>query len=603
MCLRLGKIGASLGVPAYQACLGGGMTVGPGLLVQLSFHLLGMHALAVHQIGPKLCSALYITVSGVTVASSLSWCVNTNNCCVLKAAAIVRAGGVHAAEAAEATTLKALMQLHAPASAKQRSGRDKRLIRSMLQDSKDTLLQSLAVTAQTGLHNATAQLTALHCLTAVQESVPAPAAALPSVDAPPGFAPKTAEPVSHPLFALKLWPFGDGCAQDLQPYQCPAQDPQPLLQLLRVHKVLASKGKQQLLLDAVQSAAASGNHHLADRLTADLASQDTQGVLSVKLQLLRLQHQHSTGAIDDASASDQLSDLLLPMLQTKAPSAQVEIASLQAQAIVQLTHWWQASLSKSDGSNNGTFHASLGQRSEVLNSLKEIMQGDGSIQPYLPSDAPDQAMCLAAAVKLTSGSASAWLAYAEYLHSLCYPAPSPNAPQAHAPAQAEAPASPTAADTLSSASHDGHPVENNEVKQQIATEMVKAYCAHLRLAAQSVGQAGLPEDHMPVLLKLLHLASEDHVISDALHALKSESRTIPVLTWRAVVPQLFALLVHECADVWGLALELLQALQCVDPAVVLYPVLVESKRISKGRCWTYTALSACHLHSSLCMSL
>lgn len=519
----------------------------------------------------------------------------TNNCCGLKAGAVVPAGGVHAAEAAEATTLKALMQLHAPASAKQRAGRDKRLIRSMLQDSKDTLLQSLAVTAHTGLHNATAQLTALHFLTAVQESVPAPAAALPSVDAPPGFAPKTAEPITHPLFALKLWPFGDGCAQDLQPNQWPAQDPKPLLQLLRVHKVLASKGKQQLLVDAIQSAAASGNHHLADRLTADgIASQDTQGGLSVNLQLLRLQHQHSRGAVDDASASGQLSDLLLPMLQTKAPSEQVEMASLQAQAILQLAHWWQASPSRNDGSNSGTFHASIGQRSEVLSSLKEVVQGAGSIQPYLPCGAPDQAICLAAAVKLTSGSASAWLAYADYLHSLCYPASSPNPPQAHSPAQAEAPAPPTSTDTLSSARDDSHPVENDQVKQQIATEMVKAYCAHLRLAAQSVGQAGVPEDHMPVLLKLLHLLAEDHIVSDAFHVLKSEGRTIPVLTWRAVVPQLFALLVHECAGVWGLALELLQALQCVDPAAVLYPVLVESKRISKGRCLTYTPVSACH---------
>ncbi|KAL0054989.1 hypothetical protein WJX82_005498 [Trebouxia sp. C0006] len=53
-------------------------------------------------------------------------------------------GGVHAAEAAEATSLKALMQLHAHSSAKQRPGRDKRLIRTLLQDSKDTLLQSLS---------------------------------------------------------------------------------------------------------------------------------------------------------------------------------------------------------------------------------------------------------------------------------------------------------------------------------------------------------------------------------------------------------------------------------------------------------------------------
>ncbi len=247
------------------------------------------------------------------------------------------AGGVHAAEAAEATSLKALMQLHAHSSAKQRPGRDKRLIRTLLQDSKDTLLQSLSVTAQTGLHNTTSQLTALHCLAAVQESVPAPVAALAAVDAPPGFAPKAVEPSPQlqPAFALWLWPFGNGLPQEADANQWPVEDPQPLLQLLRVHKVLASKGKQevpqQLLLNAVQSAAASGNHCLANRLIADNAanSKDRDGLLSLKLHLLKFQPECSSRSVDSTSASGQLWNLVKPLLERNPPSAETEPASLQ----------------------------------------------------------------------------------------------------------------------------------------------------------------------------------------------------------------------------------------------------------------------------------
>ena len=55
--------------------------------------------------------------------------------------------------------------------------------------------------------------------------------------------------------------------------------------------------------------------------------------------------------------------------------------------------------------------------------------------------------------------------------------------------------------------------------------------------------------------------------------------------WRAVAPQLFALLAHSEEEVARLAGELLQGLQMLDPAAVLFPALVESKRISSGQSW------------------
>ncbi len=500
------------------------------------------------------------------------------------------AGGVHAAQAAEATSLKALMQLHAYSSAKQRPSRDKRLIRTLLQDSKDTLLQSLSVTAQTGLRDTTAQLTALHCLAAVQESVPAPAAALAAVDAPPGFAPKAVEPSAQPqpAFALQLWPFGNGLPQEANLNQWPVQDPQPLLQLLRVHKVLAAKGKQEvpqrLLLKTVQSAAASGNHRLADRLVADYTAscKDRESSLALKLHLLRSKPQYSTGLVDSTSASGQLWNLVKPLLDRKITAAETEVASLQTQALLQLALWCKAPSPNQLGSQDVHFNQSLGQQSQVIHSLKVIADGASGPQPYLPPEASDQAVCLGAAVKLVPGSASAWLAYADHLHTLCHPAATHQNPHAlQSSSEAEAPTYTNSLDTSTPHSSDSNLLEDH-TREHVIIEMVKAYCTHLQLAAQSSGQAGVPEDHMPILLKLLQLLSGDDTGPKAFQALSSGTRAIPVLVWRAVVPQLFALLAHEDAGVWGWAQELLQRLEQLDPAAVLYPALVESKRISKG---------------------
>ncbi|KAL0031856.1 hypothetical protein WJX79_000268 [Trebouxia sp. C0005] len=89
---------------------------------------------------------------------------------------------------------------------------------------------------------------------------------------------------------------------------------------------------------------------------------------------------------------------------------------------------------------------------------------------------------------------------------------------------------------------------------------------------------GLPHEanlnHWPLL------SGDD---TGAFQALISGTRAIPVLVWRAVVPQLFAILSHEDTGVWGWAQDLLQRLEQLDPAAVLYPALVESKRISKGQ--------------------
>ena len=500
------------------------------------------------------------------------------------------AGGVHAAEAAEATSLKALMQLHAHSSAKQRPGRDKRLIRTLLQDSKDTLLQSLSVTAQTGLRHTTAQLTALHCLAAVQESVPAPAAALAAVDAPPGFAPKAVEPSAqpHPPFALRLWPFGDGLPQEADVNHGPVQDPQPLLQLLRVHKVLAAKGKQEvphrLLFNAVQSAAASGNHGLVDRLAADYTanSKDGGGLLSLKLHLLRYKPHYSTSSVESTSASKQLWNLVKPFLERKIPAAEAELDPLQAQALLQLALWCKAPSPDQPGRQDVHSVESLGQQSQVIHSLKVIADGASGLQPYLPPEASDQAVCLGAAVKLVPVSASAWLAYADYLHTWCHSAATHQNPHvAHSSPEAEAPTLANSLDTTTPRSGDSNLLEDH-TKEHVIIEMVKAYCTHLQLAAQSSGQAGVPEDHMPILLKLLQLLSGDDTVPGALQALSSGTTAIPVLVWQAVVPQLFAMLAHEDAGVWGWAQELLQRLEQLDPAAVLYPALVESKCIGKG---------------------
>lgn len=489
------------------------------------------------------------------------------------------AGGVHTVQAAEANTLKALMQLHTPSSVKQRAGRDKRVIRTMLQDSRETLLQSIAVTAQTGLLNVTAHLAALHCVTAVQDSMPAPAAVLSAADAPPGFAPKpsTESSASSP-FALKLWPFGNNAQRQAQPRQWPVEDPEPLLQLLRVHKVLASKSKQQvpqqLLADILQSASAAATHSpsLATRLIEEVkdASQDQLSpTLSAGIHLLELQQLHNRGGSDASSAVKQLWDHVASTL----PDADSQRASSTCLRHRPAHSVVQAMLQLADWSRGKT----VGRQAEALRSLREVALGSKEAPgSYLPPDASDQALCLAAAVKLAPSSAAAWLAYADYLHNLCN-------------LQCSTPLLEASSSQGESQGSDNSVVTNSS-DQDTLKQMIKAYCTYLKLAAQSVGQAGLPEDHMPVLLKLLQLLNLDELAPDGLLALRAGLESVPVLTWRCVVPQLFASLAHQDAGVWQLAQELLQALEMLDPAAVLYPALVEIRRSTMGKQQTGLAL-------------
>lgn len=495
------------------------------------------------------------------------------------------AGGVHAVQAAEASTLKALMQLHAPSPLKQRAGRDKRAIRTMLQDSRETLLQSIAVSAQTGLQNITGHLAALHCVVAVQESVPAPAPVLSAADAPPGFAPKApTEPSAPSPFALKIWPFGDDAQQHPQPRQWPIQDVAPLLRLLRVYKVLASKSKQQipqqLLADILLSASAAATHSpsLSQRLVQEvknISPEQPSPTLSAQLHLLELQQLHNKGGSNSASAFEQLWDHVAttlpdPLTAGSSDGLQRESTQSVAEAMLQLAKWSQTS----HGMMTST------RQAEMLARLKGVALGSSEAsEPYLPLDASPPALCLAAAVKLAPASATAWLAYADYLHSLCSLHPSSTLLQSSTPASPRG-----SAETA----HNSQPGSDESgmldpSSWQTLTQMVKAYCTHLKLAAQSVGLAGLPEDHMSVLLKLLQLLSMEELAPECLEAIRAGVESIPVLTWRCVVPQLFALLAHQDAGVWQLAQQLLQALELQDPAAVLYPALVESRRSNSGK--------------------
>ena len=500
------------------------------------------------------------------------------------------AGGVHTVQAAEATTLKALMQLHAPSTVKQRAGRDKRVIRTMLQESRETLLQSIAVTAQTGLQNVSGHLAALHCVTAVQDSVPAPAAVLSPTDAPPGFAPKpSSEPSALSLFALKLWPFGHNAQWQVQQRQWPAEDPGPLLQLLRVHKVLASISQQQvpqqLLTDILQSAWAAAAHSpsLGKRLLQEVREANPNHTsLTARICLLELQHLHNRGGSDSPSALQQLWDHVAAILPDGLKGAGLQQGPAQSavEAILQLASWSETS--------NGT---ATGRQAEVLDRLRDvaIRDSEGVSGSYLPSDA---SVCLAAAVRLGPWSATAWLAYADCLHSLCNLQPSTTLPQSPTPASSQGSAK--AADE--SQPHSDKSDMQNSSNQGTLVQMIKAYCTYLKLAAQSVGQAGLPEDHMPVLLKLLQLLNMDELGPEGLHAIRTGVQSVPVLTWWCVVPQLFALLAHQDAGVWQLAQELLQALEMLDPAAVLYAALVESRRSDTGKGLNTLAWHCCLLY-------
>lgn len=486
-------------------------------------------------------------------------------------------------QAAEATILKALMQLHAPSPVKQRAGRDKRAIRSMLQESRETLIQSIAVTAQTGLQNVTAHLAALHCITAVQESVPAPAAALSPADAPPGFAPKTpTEPSVQSPFAHKLWPFGDIAPHDSQPRAWLKRDAEPLLQLLRVHKVLASSSKQQvpqqLLAGIVQSAsaAAADSPLLAVRLiqaAKDVNKEQPSPTVSASLQLLELQQLHNRGGSCSSSACEQLCNhvaarLTDPLTGASTDGSQQGSAYPIVEAVLQLAKWCQTS--------NGT---TSDQQADMLLRFREVAHG--SLEPtdtHLHVDSSDQALCLAALVKLAPTSATAWLAYADYLHTLCNNQLLETPLHSSTPASSQASAEP--ADVSQPDSEKSDMLDSSS--PQTLIHMVNAYCTYVKLAVQSLGQAGLAEDHLPALLKLLQLLSQEELAPEVLHALKAGIESVPVLAWRCVVPQLFALLAHHDAGVWQLAQELLQALEVMDSAAVLYPALVESRRSKAG---------------------
>ena len=499
-------------------------------------------------------------------------------------------------EAAEASTLKALMQLHAPSSIKQRAGRDKRAIRSMLQDSRETLLQSVAVAAQTGVQNTHAHLAALHCITAVQDSVPAPpAAALSAADAPPGFAPKaSAEPSALSPFALKLWPFIGSASHDNSPCRWPVEDTTPLLQMLRVHKLLASKSKQQvplqLLVEVLQSASALASHSpsLAQRLVEEVksVSPEEHNLVASKLDLLELQLLHSKGGTQSSFAAEKLWGLLSLQIseastQSASPSAAQPAhhnsSPAVAEALLQLGSWCKL-LDKT----------SFGRRTDMYAIIREVAHdGSGSSHTYLPSDASDGALCWAAAVKLVPSSAAAWLAYADYLHILSQSRLQDNISRPQLTGKDDHISLPGSqgsetADDIQSNQLSANSTELKSDNHEASIAMVKAYCTYLRLSVQSTGQAGLPEDPMPVLLKLLQLLSGDQLVPKVLQAFQAGMEAVPVLTWRPVVPQLFALLAYADAGVWNLAQKLLQALELLDPAAILYPALVESRRSSKG---------------------
>ena len=489
------------------------------------------------------------------------------------------------------------MQLHAPSSVKQRAGRDKRVIRTMLQEARETLLQSIAVTAQTGLQNVATHLAALHCVVAVQDSVPAPAAVLSAADAPPGFAPKpSTEPSAPSTFAVKLWPFGQQTQRQAHPRQWPVENPAPLLQLLRVHKVLASKCKQQvpqqLLADILQStsAAAAQSSSLAKRLiqaVKDASQEQLSPTLSAQIRLLELQQLHKRGGSDRSSAVEQLWDHVASILPDALPSNRIQWpAHSVMEAVLQLGKWYQTS--------NGT---TVSRQAETLGRLREAAVGSSNEESgstsYVSSDASDQALCFAAAVKLAPSSAAAWLTFADYLHSLCNLQRSSTLLQASSPASSQESAE--AADG-SQPNSDKSDVQNSSDHETLI-QMIKAYCTYLKLAAQSVGQAGLPEDHMPVLLKLLQVLDLDVLATEGLHALRAGVDTVPVLAWRCVVPQLFAVLAHQDAGVWRLAQKLLQALEMLDPTAVLYPTLVEIRRSSTGKGLVTLAWHCCILPS------
>ena len=454
------------------------------------------------------------------------------------------------------------MQLHASAPVKQRAAREKRIVRSMLQDAQDTLFQSLAVVAQSGLDHTLPHLVQLHCLTAVQDTLPLATPNPAASDAPPGFAPKVTDaPPAQSSLLTHMWPFSESqCASwGMNPDHWAAQDPKPMLQLLRVHQQLKDKQQdstcQRLRLAAMHSASASGNHKLASRLLADVQALSEEGDISwCASRLLDTQRALSGGDLDTATAYQQLEQILQALHNSSASNRQhPQFTSIQLQVMLQLAKWSGSTTSSASAVTDWNVSHMLHQPSvtPLDPSLWEDIQA--------VDQAHDQEPYLSSAVCNVPRSAAAWLAYADCIH------------------------------TCSVTS-----LRDNMVKDAVYVDCdsgisrcfdaVQAYCRHLALASQTMGPAGKPEDCTAALLKVLHLVTTSAVSPSevGLSAMTECLQGLPPLTWRPVVPQLFALLAHDNAALSGLAESLLHHLGSIDAAAVLYPALVESKRIEQG---------------------
>lgn len=484
---------------------------------------------------------------------------------ILYASLLCAVGGVNAAETAEASSLKALLQLHTSAPAKQRVVREKRVARSMLQDAQDTLLQSLAITSQSGLDQTVPHLVQLHCLAAVQETLPPVAPNSSDVDAPPGFAPKVVEvPLLQTSMLTRLWPFSDLSNQapwSTQAVNHPADNPEPMLKLLRVHQHLKDNHRhdvqQRLRLATMHAASASHNYKLATRLVADVQA----GSLWWCSACLReTQTAHERGKLDTNTAVHQLGQIL-ESLQNK-PAA--HLSSVPVQVLLQLAKW-----SAKREPSASTVDANLLRLVQQLSKdhgVSELSTSNGHTS--------SQETYLHAAISIASQSAIAWLAYADYLNGTSQHNSSKHAVDDVSVQQ----------DQLAALQQGrNQDTEASTESDHRCSEALQAYCRYLVLGSQSKGSADAPEDNTAVLLKVLQLASTLAASAEMLTAATEALHSVPQLLWRAVVPQLFALLAHEEDAVSKLAQGLLQDLGSFDAATVLYPALVESKRVDKGR--------------------
>lgn len=458
------------------------------------------------------------------------------------------------------------MQLNASASVK-RVVREKRLVRSTLQDAQDTLLHSLAVMSQSGLESTVPHLVQLHCLTAVQDTLPQTSPNPSASDAPPGFAPKVADTPPAPSSLLAhMWPFHDSpSTASWRPAtgHCSAHDnPKPMLQLLRVHQQLDSKQKQsicqRLRLGVMHAAATSHNYKLAERLGGALqAPTEAASSWHCAAKLLQTQIAHDSGDLNATAAARHLQPVLVSLQSLPADVGDKrQVAAVRLQVLLQLAEW----------SGSGESLLSTAATDGVQGVLRQIISDHKAAGSRVPADGHSsmQGQCLHAAVSSMPQSAAALLAYGDYLHSICQHDSDDNtAPRKHSQHDQ------IAAAELSPIGAGARQVQALQV-----------YCLYLASASQSTSSAGDSLDCTPMLLKVLELVTES---SDLVDMVMQAMSSVPQLVWRAVVPQLFALLAHEDSAISGLAQRLLHDLSCVDIAAVLYPVLVESKRAEKGQ--------------------